>query len=132
MGPDAQQISYKDFYEKFRKRKSFIKPKLMDQKLLAGIGNWIADEILYQSQLHPESLVENLSDEDLKNIYNKMQHILEVAVNEDADFNRFPDYFFIHIRKKTDAKCFHTGGPIEKIEVGGRGTYFSRNYQVKK
>ena len=77
---------------------------------MAGIGNWIADEILYQSQLHPESLVENLSDDDLKTLYDKMQHILEIAVREDANYEMFPDYFFIHIRKKGDGKCFHTGG----------------------
>jgi len=132
LGPDAQEISFEEFYKKFRKRKSFIKPKLLDQKLMAGIGNWIADEILYQSQLHPESLIEHLSDEDLRNIYEKMQHILEVAVQEDANYESFPDYFFIHIRKGSSAKCFHTNGPIEKIEVGGRGTYFSPEYQIKK
>lgn len=132
LGPDAQKISFEEFYKKFRKRKSVIKPKLLDQKLMAGIGNWIADEILYQSQLHPESLIENLSDGDIRNIYNKMQHILKVAVQEDANYERFPDYFFIHIRKMPEAKCFHTGAPIEKIEVGGRGTYFSPAHQVKK
>ncbi len=132
LGPDAQKISYEDFYEKFRKRKSLIKPKLLDQKLMAGIGNWIADEILYQSQLHPESNIENLSDEEIRLIYDKMQHILEVAVREDANYELFPDYFFIHIRKNAEARCFHTGGPIEKIEVGGRGTYFSPQYQIKK
>ncbi len=132
LGQDAQKISYDEFYEKFRKRKSIIKPKLLDQKLIAGVGNWIADEILYQSQLHPESNIENLSDDELKVIFEKMQHILEVAVREDANYEQFPHYFFIHIRKKVDAKCFYTGGPIEKIEVGGRGTYFSPKYQIKK
>ena len=61
-----------------------------------------------------------------------MQHILEVAVSEEANYDQFPEYFFIHIRKMSGAKCFHTGGPIEKIEVGGRGTYFSPEYQLKK
>jgi len=132
LGADAQRISYNEFYQKFRNRKSFIKPKLLDQKLMAGVGNWIADEILYQSELHPESLIENLTDEDLRKIYDKMQHILDVAVREDANPEQFPDYFFIHIRKTPGAKCFHTGALIEKIEVGGRGTYFSPQFQVKK
>ena len=132
LGPDAREISYDDFFAKFRKRKSFIKPKLMDQKIMAGIGNWIADEILYQSAIHPESLIENLTDEEIKLIYDKMQHILEVAVNEDANYENFPEYFFIHLRKKPGAICHHTGGPITKIEVGGRGTYFSPQYQEKR
>jgi len=131
LGPDAQKISFEEFFDKFRKRKSILKPKLLDQKLMAGVGNWIADEILYQSRLHPESLIENLSDEDFKTIYEKMQHILDIAVKEEADFDRFPDYFFIHHRKD-DGFCHHTGDAVVKIEVGGRGTYFSPNYQVKK
>lgn len=131
LGPDAQKISFEEFFEKFRKKKSLLKPKLLDQKIMAGVGNWIADEILYQSQLHPESLIENLTDEDLKVMFEKMQHILDVAVTNEADFDRFPEYFFIHNRKD-DGTCYHTGVPIEKIEVGGRGSYYSPSYQVKK
>ena len=131
LGTDAQQITFDEFREKFQKRKSFIKPKLMDQKIMAGVGNWIADEILYQSRLHPESLIQNLDEQDFRNIYEKMQHILNVAVKEESNYESFPEYFFIHNRKD-DGICHHTGEPVERIEVGGRGTYFSPKHQVRK
>ena len=131
LADDAALISFEDFYHKLKNRKSFIKPAIMDQKVVAGVGNWIADDVLYQSRIHPESRISHLQEEDLKTIFEKIKHVVEVALKCEADYDQFPEYFFIHNRKD-DGVCYHTGKPIERIEVGGRGTYFSPSWQIKK
>lgn len=60
-----------------------------------------------------------------------MKNVIEIAIEYDAHYDDFPDYFLIHNRKE-DAVCFHTGGKIEKIKVGGRSTYFSAEWQKMK
>ena len=84
LGEDALSIGFEDFYNKINRGKSFIKPRLMDQKLMEGVGNWIADEILYQSKIHPESLIQKLTNADFEVMYQKMQEVLKTAVKLDA------------------------------------------------
>lgn len=131
LADDAQTISFEDFYQKLKHRKSFIKPALMDQKVVAGIGNWMADEVLYQSRIHPESRINHLEEEDFTRIFEKMKYLVETALKHEADHDKFPEDFFIHNRKD-DGVCFHTGKPVERIAVGGRGTYFCPSWQIKK
>lgn len=128
LSDDARDLSLKDFKAALRKRKTFIKAVLMDQSVAAGIGNWMADDILYQSKTHPETKVQNLSDKDIESIFKAMKNVIEVAIENDAHYPDFPDYFLIHNRKE-GATCFHTGGEIQKIKVGGRSTYFSPEWQ---
>ncbi|MGB3608189.1 MAG: DNA-formamidopyrimidine glycosylase, partial [Psychroserpens sp.] len=110
-------------------RKTDIKKVIMDQSVAAGVGNWMADDILYQAKIHPQKKVENMSDDDVEAVFKAMKNVIEVAIKYDAHYVDFPDYFFIHNRKE-GAKCFHTGVEIEKIKVGGRTTYFSPKWQT--
>lgn len=128
LSDDARDLSLEDFKDSLRKRKTFIKAVLMDQSVAAGIGNWMADDILYQAKIHPETKVQDLSDKDIKNIFKAMKHVIEVAIENDAHYPDFPEDFLIHNRKE-GATCFHTGGEIQKIKVGGRSTYFSPDWQ---
>ncbi len=128
LGDDALKLTFDTFYTKIRKKKTLIKPTLLDQKITAGIGNWIADEILYQSKIHPETRVDNLSEKDFKTLYDKIKHIMASAVENDADQSSLPEDFMIHNRVE-GGKCHHTGGDIIRIEVGGRGTFFSPKRQ---
>ena len=128
LSDDARDLSLKDFQASLRQRKTFIKAVLMDQSVAAGIGNWMADDILYQAKIHPESKVQDLSDKEIQTIFKAMKHVIEVAIAKDAHYPDFPDDFLIHNRKK-GATCIHTGGEIKKIKVGGRSTYFSPEWQ---
>ncbi|RXJ49920.1 Fpg/Nei family DNA glycosylase [Gelidibacter gilvus] len=130
LSDDARDLSLEDFRDSLRKRKTFIKAVLMDQSVAAGIGNWMADDILYQSKTHPETKVQALSDKNIDTIFKAMKNVIEVAIENDAHYPDFPEYFLIHNRKE-GASCFHSGVEIQKIKVGGRSTYFSPDWQKK-
>lgn len=100
----------------------------MNQSVTTGVGNWIADDVLYQAQIHPLTKAHTLSEEALQTIFEKLQHVIEVAINLETRYTDFPDYFLIHNRKGREL-CYHTGQELEKIKVGGRTTYFSPNWQ---
>ncbi|MCC4212566.1 Fpg/Nei family DNA glycosylase [Leeuwenhoekiella parthenopeia] len=128
LSKDARELSLKEFKETLATRKTDIKKVLLDQSVSAGVGNWMADEILYQAQMHPKQKVEGLTETQIKTIYDAMQHVIETAIEHDAHYADFPEDFLIHNRKE-GATCHHTGAEIEKIKVGGRSTYFSPKWQ---
>ena len=128
LSDDARDLSWDDFRTSIHNRKTFIKAVLMDQSVAAGIGNWMADDILYQSKIHPEVKAQDLSEKNIETIFNVMKKVIEVAIENDAHYDDFPKDFLIHFRKE-GAKCFHTGAEIQKIKVGGRSTYFSPEWQ---
>lgn len=130
LSDDARDLTLKQFKNSLASRKTAIKKVLMDQSVAAGIGNWMADEILYQAKIHPESKVENLSDKNIETIFKAMHKVIEVALKNDAHQKDFPEDFLVHFRKE-GAKCYHTDCKIRKIKVGGRTTYFSPEWQKK-
>lgn len=67
-----------------------IKTALMDQSVIAGIGNIYADEILYQTSIYPESDVRRLDSRTLRGMHSVMQRILRTAIAKDADSEKFP------------------------------------------
>lgn len=125
---DARDLTFAQFLAAAAHRKTAIKNVLMNQSVTTGVGNWIADDVLYQAQIHPLTKTHTLSEEALQTIFNKLQHVIEVAINLEARYTDFPDYFLIHNRMGREL-CYHTGQELEKIKVGGRTTYFSPNWQ---
>ena len=101
------------FSAKVLARSCPIKALLLDQSFSAGVGNWIAgknyqfnsgrltkmcsDEVLYHSRLHPEHRANLLSDNQIKELYDKLKYVCEFAVSVDADHTKFPEnWLFIH------------------------------------
>ena len=128
LSDDARELSLEQFKSSFENRKTHIKKVIMDQSVAAGIGNWMADDILYQAKIHPKMKTNNISDDHIKSVYDAMQNVIEVAIKHEAHYKDFPEDFFIHIREE-GADCHHTDSKIEKIKVGGRTTYFSPKWQ---
>lgn len=128
LSDDARDLSLADFKKSLENRKTHIKPILMDQSVAAGVGNWMADEILFQARIHPKMRVADMSNEGLERIYNSMKLVIEVAIENDAHYADFPEDFLIHNRKD-GGKCPHTGNYIQKTKVGGRTTYFCPEWQ---
>lgn len=129
LSDDARDLKLDDFKASLQNRKTDIKKILMDQSVAAGVGNWMADEILYQAKMHPTKKVNNMTVEDIERVFEAMKTVIEVAIENDAHYSDFPEYFLMHFRKE-GATCFHTGAKIEKVKVGGRTTYFSPKWQV--
>ncbi|KAJ1981075.1 hypothetical protein H4R34_002217 [Dimargaris verticillata] len=114
----------KTFSAMVRQRKVSIKALLLDQKFSAGVGNWIADEILYQSKVHPAARSHELSDEAISTIRAQMHAICQLAVQVNADHTQFPiDWLFHHRwgkRHKQMEHRTHRGEQIVFVTVGGR------------
>lgn len=98
-----------------------IKALLLDQSFSAGVGNWVADEILYQAGVHPEAKGETLSDVQLVAIYESLCAVLQTAVKLEAESPDFPREWLFHYRwtGKQATKDFH-GKRVSFVSVGGR------------
>lgn len=81
LSDDARDLSLKDFISSLQSRKTFIKAVLMDQSVAAGVGNWMADDILYQSKINPKRKVQDLSEKEIEDIFKAMKNVIEVAIN---------------------------------------------------
>lgn len=128
LSDDARDLSFDDFKNSLENRKTQIKKILLDQSVAAGVGNWMADEILYQSKIHPEKKVQDLTSKEIESIFDAMKKVIEVAIKFESHYKDFPKDFLMHFREE-GGKCYHTACDIKKIKVGGRTTYFSPEWQ---
>ncbi len=123
LGPDALSISKREFVERFGRARGAIKPALMDQHRMAGIGNIYADEVLYQSRLDPRTDATELSTEDLEAMYRNMRRVLRLSIDRGTEFSRFPRTYLLHHRRK-GASCPYCGGTVDTLTLGGRTAYY--------
>lgn len=68
------------------------------QSYISGIGNWIADEVLYQARIHPQQIAATLSKESCNTLHKCIKEVIECAVELDADCGRFPLEWLFHFR----------------------------------
>jgi formamidopyrimidine-DNA glycosylase len=127
LGPDALEIDYQTFEKLFTRRKGIIKPLLMNQNFIAGIGNLYADEILYQSSIHPLSKADKLDKEKLKEIYHKMMMVLNKAIEYQDKPYSLPSSFLLPHRHP-QGEC-PQGGHLEIVKIAGRTTYLCPEHQ---
>lgn len=123
LGPDALDVDLQTFLAELKKRKGQIKAVLLDQSLVAGIGNVYADEMLFQCGIHPEVRVAGLSPAKLECLYAHMIDVLQRTVDAEADREQLPKGYLIHYRSKK-SRCPRDKSPLAIITVGGRTTYF--------
>lgn len=130
LGQDAQRIALEEFSQRLAGRKGLIKPLLLNQSLIAGLGNWIVDEILYQAKIHPMRSANQLSEPEIALLYEKMQHVLETAIQHEARYEDFPRDFLVTYRwLERDGHPLQQKN-IERIVVGGRSTYYCPDEQI--
>ncbi|XP_020086796.1 formamidopyrimidine-DNA glycosylase-like [Ananas comosus] len=121
LGPDAlfEPMQVNEFVDSLSKKKIAIKALLLDQSYISGIGNWLADEVLYQARIHPLQLAASLSKESCEALHRSIKEVIEYAVEVDADSSRFPAEWLFHFRwGKKPGKV--NGKKIEFITAGGR------------
>eukprot|EP00127_Corallochytrium_limacisporum_P000039 Clim_evm18s2 gene=Clim_evmTU18s2 len=122
------------FVKVLGKRSLPIKALLLDQKFAAGIGNWLADEILYQAHIHPETVTSTLNEKQVQAIHTAMKYVVDTAVNCRADANLYPDDFlFFHRWDKGGrvAQVLANGDRLDYITVGGRTSCYVPARQKK-
>ncbi|KAI0063211.1 AtMMH-1 [Artomyces pyxidatus] len=124
------------------KRTSPIKALLLDQSFSAGVGNWVADEILYHARVHPEQRCNTLTDEQLTALHHQTSEVCRIAVQVNADDSKFPDdWLFKHRWDKGKGKAkkakgreplkLPSGEPatIKWVTVGGRTSAYVTELQ---
>lgn len=134
-----QRLGFRAFSQLVLSKKRTIKAILLQQELFAGIGNWVADEILYQSRIHPcETLWKTIHDHDhevMKRLYDSMIYVMEFAVNVEGNVREFPeDWLMLHrwgkSRKSVKATT-KAGHEIKYETVGGRTSSYVPELQKR-
>jgi formamidopyrimidine-DNA glycosylase len=142
-GPEPLSDDFNVGYlgEVFKKKNLPIKKVIMDQSIIAGIGNIYADEILFESKIHPLTKASALNDSEIMQIVTETKKILSQAIEmrgtSTSDFRdtsgkkgEFGNVLSVY--RRTGLPCPNDGTPIERIVVGGRGTHFCPKEQVQK
>ncbi|KNC96931.1 formamidopyrimidine-DNA glycosylase [Spizellomyces punctatus DAOM BR117] len=115
------------FSETVRKRKCPIKALLLDQAFSAGVGNWVADEVLFQARVHPAQNTVSLTDAELAALHDQLSFVIKTAVAVNADSSKFPNDWLFHYRwgkgRVTNREAKMPDGSNIKFEtVAGRTT----------
>jgi formamidopyrimidine-DNA glycosylase len=134
LGPDALEITSGEFVSRLLARRGALKPLLLDQTFIAGVGNIYADESLYLAKLHPKRTANTLAPNDAARLHTAIRRVLlaSIAANG-ASFDwvypggNFQENFAVYgMAGKTCPSC---GRPIERILVGQRSTHFCATCQ---
>lgn len=115
--PDANEL-----YEEIQKRKAPIKAVLLDQSFLSGIGNWMSDEILFQSGIDPHRKAATLTRKEVKKLHSKIHSVTSLAVKVGADDEKYPENWLFHHRWARVKGSIKSGEKIQHDTVGGRST----------
>ncbi|HEX5499016.1 MAG TPA: zinc finger domain-containing protein, partial [Thermomicrobiales bacterium] len=116
------------------RRPGKIKSVLLDQRLIAGLGNIYVDEALFQARIHPERAANSLTDEEIRCLHRAIRDVLGAALaRRGTSFSSYRDATgaagnnqrFLNVYGRArGGRCPRCGGEIVKIIVGGRGTHF--------
>jgi formamidopyrimidine-DNA glycosylase len=119
-------------------RKRVLKPLLLDQAFIAGIGNIYADEALFYAGLHPQRRSDTLSADDVARLHKAIQEVLQLGIErEGASISSYrkPDgekgsmQGDVAVFRRTGESCYNCGSPIQRIVLGGRSTHFCPSCQ---
>jgi formamidopyrimidine-DNA glycosylase len=128
LGPDALDLDLGEFRKIMGKRRGAVKSILMNQRLIAGIGNLYADEILSRARMHPATEISRLGDEALTKLFRAAHDILGKAITVKADVNRMPKSWLLPRRGK-GGKCPRCGRKLRSARIGGRTAWFCPHCQ---
>lgn len=135
VGPEplAADFTANDFVKRLRRRNnSNVKAALLDQTVIAGVGNIYADESLWGAKIHPATLVKHLTDAKLKTLYKELKYVLELSITKggstdrnyvNAEGKKGSYLSFARVFRRQGQPCLRCGAIIEKIRVAGRGTH---------
>jgi formamidopyrimidine-DNA glycosylase len=141
LGPEPLTIQPKELAKRLKRTSRAIKTALMDQKLIAGIGNIYADEALFTAGIHPKIPAKKLTPpqiatltQSIKTVLNRAIHHRGSTLRDYRDSNNQPGNFQkIHqVYDRAGQPCLTCKTPITRIVLGGRSTHFCPKCQNKK
>jgi formamidopyrimidine-DNA glycosylase len=135
VGPEPLEADFKvdEFIGRFKRRsRTTIKAALLDQAVIAGVGNIYADESLWGAAIHPSRLVGSITDVEFKKLYTEVRSVMNLSIEKGGSTNRnyvnaegkkgsYMDFARVFCRE--GLACPRCGAEIVKIRVAGRGTH---------
>lgn len=128
LGPDAFAVDRETFRNTLSGRRGTAKSALTNQTVLAGIGNIYADEILFQSRIHPKTQMGDLPDQALTTLHEQTRRVLQAGIDSDVDVARMPDWFLLPHRREEEP-CPRCGAGIQSLKVSSRTAYYCPSCQ---
>jgi formamidopyrimidine-DNA glycosylase len=125
LGPDAQRIEVAAFRERVGRGTAPVKARLLDQSVLAGVGNLLADETLWQARLDPRRRVDTLGPDDLTALHRALAAATRAAITGGGVHTGT-----VIAHRRPDGHCPRCGAAMQRAEVGGRTTWFCPEEQV--
>ncbi len=130
LGADALDLDLEEFKKILEKRRGAVKSILLNQRLIAGIGNIYADEILFRARMHPATEMSRLGNKGLGKLFRATRYILKKAIASKADVNKMPKSWLLPHRGK-DGKCPRCRGKLKSAKIGGRTAWFCPHCQKR-
>lgn len=131
LGPDpvaTDGFGLEAFRERLEERRGMIKTTLMNQQVIAGLGNVYSDEILFQGGLDPEAQAASLRSRTVGTLHRTLQRVLHKAIEARAEPDEMPRSWLLPSRED-GADCPRCGGTVRRKQVAGRSTYWCPSHQ---
>lgn len=142
VGPEPLEADFtsKQFSERFKRRaNTSIKAALLDQSVIAGVGNIYADESLWGAKIHPKRLVKSIKQAEFKRLYEELRMVMNLAIEKGGSSNhtyvnvegKKGSYMdFARVFRREGLSCPRCGATIIKFKAAGRGTHICPICQV--
>jgi len=136
--PLTANFTLKSFAAIFSKRAKNIKALLLDQNLVAGIGNIYADEVLFAAGVAPQRRADSLTSAEIKKLFTGLKTILSKAIKyRGTTFSNYVDGYghrggfsrFLQVYGRGGEKCYKCGTILKKVKIAGRGTVYCEKCQ---
>ncbi|MDZ7700387.1 MAG: DNA-formamidopyrimidine glycosylase family protein [Deltaproteobacteria bacterium] len=133
LGPDAldDRFDLKAFEGRLNNTRSAIKSALMNQEIMAGIGNIYSDEMLFQAGIYPKMKANQLDQTLIQKLFEVMKEVLKTAITCGANPDELPNTYVIPRRGK-DGECPKCGTGLTRITVSGRTGYYCHQCQPEQ
>jgi len=140
LGPEPIDPAFDadELYRRFRRRRAPLKALLLDQAMVAGVGNIYADESLHRAKLRPDRAAGSLSRKSVRRLHESLRDSLEVAIkNRGSSVDTYRDAWgevggqqeMLLVYGRGGEPCFTCGRPLSIVRIAGRSTVFCRRCQ---
>lgn len=133
-----EDLTLEEFTNNMKKKNTYIKNNLLDQKLVSGIGNIYATDALYLSKIHHKIKTGSITDLEYKKLFDNLKMlILEGIEHRGSTIDRYTDIYgkpgshqnYFRVYGKKNSNCIECGTPLTFEKMNGRGTYYCKNCQ---
>jgi len=137
LGPEplADDFTLEAFAALLRRRRGRLKPLLLNQRFIAGMGNIYADEALFAARLHPQRTADTLDDDEIAALYHAIRRVLRQGIENrgttlsdrsyrDAEGEEGSNQAQLRVYGRTGQPCVRCGTPVQRIVLSGRSAHF--------